>query len=268
MNTRSKVLMGGLLTALLVFGRSGFSQTTSRESPAQQVLNQAATTGQFTFIVFYKDDSPITRQMVQTTKAGVAAREGRATFVAVQVKDPAEDAVVKKFDVGRAPMPMMMAVAPNGAITGVFSKQVKDAHIEEAIVTPTMATCMKSLQANKLIVLSLQNSGSDTTPAFAAEMLTDPAFSNRLTLVSMDIHDPKETEFLKQLQVDPKQVQPGMSVVLAPPGVLVGKYDAAATKDQVAGAIHQAGKCCNDPHCKHNHGSSHQATQPNTTRRK
>jgi hypothetical protein len=41
-------------------------------------------------------------------------------------------------------------------------------------------------------------------------------------------------------------------VVLAPPGVLVGKFPASATSDQIGAALHAAGKCCNDPNCKHN----------------
>jgi hypothetical protein len=34
--------------------------------------------------------------------------------------------------------------------------------------------------------------------------------------------------------------------------VLVGKFGPAVTKDEIAAALHAAGKCCNDPNCKHN----------------
>ena len=43
-----------------------------------------------------------------------------------------------------------------------------------------------------------------------------------------------------------------MIVVLAPPGVLVGKYQGTVSTEQIATDLHAAGKCCNDPNCKHN----------------
>lgn len=236
-------------------------------SPAQSVLKQAEESGRFTFIVFHREDSSAARQMLQAVQAGVSARSDRAVFAAVQVKDSAETAVVNRFDVSRAPMPMLIAVAPNGAITGVAPKHIHDSTLDDAIVSATTAECMKAIQENKLVVIGLRNTDNATMPAFATELVADPGFKNRAVLTSVDVRDPKEAELLKQLQVDPKQVRSAAAVVLAPPGVLVGAFESSATKDQVAGAIHQAGKCCNDPHCKHNHGSK-QAAQPHSTRRK
>jgi hypothetical protein len=34
---------------------------------------------------------------------------------------------------------------------------------------------------------------------------------------------------------------------------MVGKFPATATKAQLASELHAAGKCCDDPNCKHNH---------------
>jgi hypothetical protein len=41
-------------------------------------------------------------------------------------------------------------------------------------------------------------------------------------------------------------------VIMAPPGVLVGKFANNVTKDDITTKLHAAGKCCNDPNCKHN----------------
>jgi hypothetical protein len=40
-------------------------------------------------------------------------------------------------------------------------------------------------------------------------------------------------------------------VLMAPPGTVIGKYAATATKDKLAADLHAAGKCCDDPNCKH-----------------
>ena len=36
----------------------------------------------------------------------------------------------------------------------------------------------------------------------------------------------------------------------------VGKFGPASTKNEIAAALHQAGKCCNDPNCKHARGNT------------
>ena len=46
--------------------------------------------------------------MAQTLKSGVAKRADRATACFVSVTDPAEQAVVKRFGVARAPLPICL----------------------------------------------------------------------------------------------------------------------------------------------------------------
>jgi len=145
---------------------------------------------------------------------------------------------------------------------------VTDEKIDEAIVTPTMTRCMKSLQENRLVLVCVQTTDKPVVPAGLKEMQADPDFKDRIVTVSMQLRDPAETRFLEQMQIDPQAVTGVTTVLLAPPGLLIGKYDANASAAQIAAALHQAGKCCNDPNCKHNHGAAPQATRPNTTRRK
>ena len=236
-------------------------------SKLQTTLDQAAESGKFTFIVFYKEDTPAVRAMAQVAKDGVAKRQDKATLALAQITNPAEAELVKKFDVARAPMPLTLAVAPNGAVTGLFSKELKDEHFDAAIVTPTMTRCMKSLQDNKMVFVCVQTTDKPVVPTAVNDMRADPLFKDRITLVSMQLRDPEETRFLSQMQIDPKQVKGVTVVLLAPPGVMIGKYDSSATKDQVAAALHKAGKCCDDPNCKHAHGATQQATKPSTPRR-
>lgn len=240
---------------------------TAPASKAQQVLNQSAEDGKFTLIVFYKEDTAAVRTMIQVAKDGVAKRKDKTVVTLVQVTDPAEKALVERFDVARAPMPMTMVVAHNGAITGVFSRLLTDESLDAAIVTPTMTRCMKSLQEQKLVFVCVQTTEKPLVPVAVKNMQADPQFKDRIVLVSMQLNDPAETRFLSQLQIDAKQMKSVTAVLLAPPGLMIGKYDSFATKEQVAAALHKAGQCCDDPNCKHSHGTAPQATQPNKARR-
>src|SRR5262249_17954271 len=78
----------------------------------------AAHDGKYLFVLFYKEDDPATRAMRQALSAALAQPGGRAASVTVRVTDPAEKPLVDRFGVGRSPMPLAVALAPNGAITG------------------------------------------------------------------------------------------------------------------------------------------------------
>ena len=120
----------------------------------------------------------------------------------------------------------------------------------DAFVTPTMMVVMKSLQAGKLALVTVQGSAKGPAPVALKDFQADPHFKDRLVAISLQAADPLETKFLSQMQLDPK-TKSTHTVLLAPPGVLVGKFDAATSKDEIAAALAKAGKCCDDPNCKH-----------------
>ncbi|MGD9722647.1 MAG: hypothetical protein AB7O59_15045 [Pirellulales bacterium] len=257
-----------LIAIALVIG--GFTPSSSRgadpsASSAQQVLDKSAEQQKYTFLLFYREDNQATRVMAQTLKSGIAKRADRASICFVSVTDPAEQAVVKRFGVTRAPLPFALAVAPNGAITGLFSQKLVEANLDGAFVTPRMAECMKSMQDKKLVLVCVHASDRGVTPTAVKEFQADPEFKDRVAVISVQANDPTETQFLKQMEIVPAQTKTSTIVFLAPPAVLVGKFGATATKAEMAAALHKAGQCCDDPNCKHAHGP--QATKNSSTKR-
>jgi hypothetical protein len=226
-------------------------------SQAEATLEKAAADGKYTFLVFYKTNDAATQAVGATLKEGLAKRSELAVGAYVQVGQPAEQALVDKYDVSRAPMPMTIAVAPNGAMTGLFAQKLTPELIENAFVTPTMMRCMKSLQEGKLVFVCVQGSAKAAAPASLKDFQADPHFKDRLVAYSMLAADTAEGKFLTQMQIDAAKARGTTTVLLAPPGVLVGKFDELASKDDIAAALAKAGKCCDDPNCKH-----HQHAQP------
>jgi hypothetical protein len=238
-------------------------------SQAQQALAVAAAGQRYTFLVFYKENSAATRAMAQTVKNGVESRGDRATWTYVNVGDPAEKALVDRFGVGRAPMPLTIAVAPNGAMTKLTPTSITDEQIEKSFVTPAMAHSMKAMQDGKLVLICTQSNVKSAIPAGVRDFSNDPEFKSRVTVVGVQTSDPLEVELVRQLEAD-VVTKGATTVFLAPPGVLVGKFGPAATKEQLAIALHKAGHCCDDPNCKHNQPAAsapRQATQSTGPRR-
>lgn len=208
----------------------------------------------FTSIVFYRHDDEPTRAMCQVVKDAAAKQPDKLTPRFVQVTNPAEAAVVKQFNMGRAPMPLTLVTAPNGAVTGVFRKQVTEEQLAGAFVTTAMSHCMKAMQEGKLVFLAIQTTPDMTVPQGVADFLNDPEFKDRVMVVPVEAADQAEAQLLAELAIGTGSDQPTVAF-FAPPGVVVGKFGPASSKAEITGALHKAGKCCDDPNCKHNHAA-------------
>lgn len=226
-------------------------QPRSRSSRTQQLsrTQQAAAEGKYTFLLFYKQNDNATKAMARTLNEGLSARAGQASLAYVNANDPAERALVAKYEVGRAPMPITLAIAPNGAVTGVFAQRISAESIDGAFVTPTMMFAMKSLQEGKLVLVSVEGTSQSPSPAAVREFCADPHFKGRIAATSVRVSDPREAKFLNRMQLDPAATTTN-TLLLAPPGVVVGKFGPSASKNDIAAALFKAGKCCDDPNCR------------------
>ncbi len=221
-------------------------------APAASGVPATAPAQKFTFLLFWKENNPTTQAMHETLKRAVDARSERAEWISVNVNDGSQRPLVDRYRVERAPMPMVICVAPNGAVTGGFPRQINDAVIEKALITPGMTEATKGLQDKKIVVIHAKRDPNLALPAGAAGFVADPSFKDRTIVVSVGLDDPAEARFVREMEFKPQEMSDSMIVVLAPPGVLVGKYQGTVAMEQIATDLHAAGKCCNDPNCKHN----------------
>lgn len=239
-------LLGALSAALVVFAQ------TPSAGKGETALKQAAADNKSLYLLVHRDWNAQTQAAAQVVKAVAEKYPAKATWASVNITDPSEKAVVDKFQVSRAPTPMILVVHPNGATTGVFVQKVEEAKLVESLVSPKKAECMKALQQNQLVLLCASPSAQQDVPQGVNELKADPHFAQRTQVLKIQLNDPSESSFFQEMEVDPKSSAP-VTVFLAPPGVLVGKFPVTATKDELAAALAAAGKCCNDPNCKHNH---------------
>lgn len=213
---------------------------------------QAAAEGKTIYLVFYRSWDAAAQAVGQAVKTHADKHAGRATWAAVGITDPAQKALVDKYQVGRAPMPLVLGVHPNGAITGVFQKPMTEAEFVQTLVSPANAECMKGLQANRLVLLCVQTAAQQPVPQGVKDFQADPHFGQRTQVLTVQLKDPNEASFFAHLQIDPQTAAP-VTVFMAPPGVLVGRFPPTASKAELSQALHKAGKCCDDKNCKHNH---------------
>jgi len=211
-------------------------------------IDQAAMANKYTFLFFYRAEDEPTQAARRIFDAVMGRLADRATSVEVNVADPQEQALVNKYGLNRSPMPLVLAMAPTGAVTRAFPGQFTEAELETAFVSPGMQKCLKALQDRKMAFVCVQN-GSTQQNAEAmrgvTEFAADAQYAATTEIIVVDPADAAEETLLKQLKVDPNTDQ-AVTVFLAPPGTMVGTYKGETRKDALVAAAKTAAQGC-DP---------------------
>lgn len=213
-----------------------------------QAIESAAQEGKYLFVFFYKESNEKTAQLQSIFDQAMQKLGAHVQFVKVNVKDPAERTIVDRFNMKRSPMPFVVAIAPNGAITGGFTSFTED-QLLSSMASQGAAKCLKALQDKKLVLLCLQNNQTTDNEAAlkgAKEFKTDPRYATATEIVMIDPKDQQEQGFLNQLSIDLNSSQ-ATTVLISPPAEIVGTYRGAITKDKIASDLQCAASGCCGP---------------------
>lgn len=218
---------------------SAEAATATNTSNGLAAMDAAAKENKYLFLFFWKTDDESKRNMDQVFRGAMGKWADSANSVNVQITDAKEKPVVDKFDVSRAPMPMVLAVAPNGAITLGLAVNFSEAKLKQAFVSPGTAECMKALQEKKLVLLCVQNGktkhNQEATQG-VKDFKADKRFVKVSEVVTIDPTDSAEASFLEGLRVSPKTPE-AVTILLAPPGRPVALFSGAVSKDQIVAKV-------------------------------
>lgn len=217
-------------------------------SPAATAISEAAQANKFIFMFFYRAEDEATQAARTAFDAAMEKLADRANAAAVNITDPQERALVAKYQLTRSPMPLVLALAPTGAVTRSFPVRFTEEQLETAFVSPGMQKCLKALQDRKMTFLCVQN-GTTQHNAKAMQgvrdFTADPQYAKTTEIITIDPTDAAEEGLLKQFKVDPR-TEEAITVFLAPPGTTVATYTGETKKDVLVAAAKTAAKGC-DP---------------------
>jgi len=266
---KTAAAIGIITTALCLHGVAAESNQRPPSSSTPEVaaaggtvapaMRRAAEANQYLFVFFYEQDDEATRAARKTFDAAIQKITPTPQSVAVDRSASAEKDMVSKFGVDRAPMPLVLALAPNGAVTGGFkTADLTEERLRDAVASAGLQKCLKALQDGRLVLVCLQNGGTQANEAAMKgvnEFKADPQFGAMTEIVKVDPSDAKEIKLLGQLKADP-QAKLAATAFLAPPGVLVANIDGPTIKDGLTASLQKAmascapgagGSCCPPP---------------------
>ncbi len=232
----------------------GFSSVAAESTPSAgangkvaAAMSQAAQANQYLFVLFYEKDDDATKGARKSFDETVKKMTPAAASLAVDRGAPAEQEIVAKYGVARAPMPLILAIAPSGAVTGGFkAAELTEARLRDTVASAGLQKCLKALQDGRLVLVCLQNGktqGNEAAMKGVNEFKADAKFGGITEIVKVDPSDATETKLMAQLKADPK-AKTATTAMLAPPGMLVSKVEGATTKDGLMASLQKAMASC------------------------
>ena len=155
--------------------------------------------------------------------------------VEIDVTAESEKEAVSKYQLAYAPMPLLLAIAPNGAVTGGFPVRASAESLKDTIVSSSTAKCLKGFQDQKLVFVCIQNEKSDQAKEAmqgVKDFAKDPRFAKDTLVIKVDPTDEGEGQLLTDLDVDPQSKEP-VTVFFAPPGRFVGEFRGATNAEEL-----------------------------------
>ncbi|MHC4718733.1 MAG: hypothetical protein ACYS5V_17345, partial [Planctomycetota bacterium] len=143
----------------------GQAAAPEEQGKGMAAVARASAAGKHLFIFFFKADDEKTAAMREVFDAAMTKAGDRAVSVAVRIGDPAEEKIVARYGVKTAPMPLVLAVAPNGAITGGFPGRFDQASLLDAFAGPGLAKCLKAIQDGKVVIVCARGASARSNEA-------------------------------------------------------------------------------------------------------
>ncbi len=206
---------------------------------------------QHLLIFFYRAQDLQTQEMRSRFKEAIRLAGDGAGALEVQLDDPQHKERVAKYDLKRAPMPFVLVLASNGAVVGAFPASFTSQQLIDSLSSPALASALKALQEHELVLLCLQNSETlENKEALSGveEFRRDLRFNSGSQAIVVDPKCEIEQRFFAQLGIDTSSFL-AMTVLIAPPGDIVGTLIGATSKDQIISLLQGASSPCCGPGC-------------------
>ena len=218
-------------------------------------IDRAAKANKYLFIFFFRQDDEQTKLMGQIFNAATNAVTNRADPLTVRITDTSAAEIVTKFGVAKAPMPLVLVLAPNGAVTASFPGKFTKEQLLSAFGTPSTEKVLSAMQQGKLVVLCVQNGKTrwnaeamNGVRAFKA----DQRYSAATEVLMLDPNVAAERPLLAKLGMN-GPVEDAMTVLVAPPGSVIGSFKGATDKNQIittlTSALSNCGSGCKPGQC-------------------
>jgi len=243
-----------IVLMLLLFALASHAVPTN----AKSAIDETSKAGQFLCLVFYEaHDASLTSlsSTISTFK-----KTSKKKFVAYNAKmsDPANKEIVDKYGIQSTDLPMVLVIAPNGAVTGGAPKTVTADQLKQFTgISDLMLKVIKPLQERKVALVALQNQSTKSNAeswSGVNDFANDTLYKDLVAAIKADPAAAGSQDFVKQCGLMTTLTEATV-VVLMPPSKIAKVLSGKLTKADILKSLQScsAGSgCCSDRRFKQN----------------
>ena len=207
-------------------------------------LDAAARKGKSAFLLISEPGTAGVDQAKEMVQSAMKQVNG-SVVVEMNRADAGNADLVARFRVAGAPLPLILLVAPNGAVAGgMVAGQASVEKLVKLAPSPKKTEVLQAVQSGKAVFITAARKGMGTqakAQESCARACGQVGAASVAILVNMD--DPAEAQFLADLKVSPLATEP-VTVVVNGMGQITGTFvGAAVVGDLVAAANKKGGGC-------------------------
>ena len=238
-----KIAMAGVLAMSVMLGIPEGASS----SPAGDI-KKAGENSQSVFVLVTDKTAVGTENARKIIKeARGKAGKKKAVFVELDRDNSSNRELVDKYGLSGAPVPLILVMAPNGAIAGGMpSSRASSDLLVRMVPTPKKAEILGILQSGKAVCLNVAMKDdpgvADTREAFGKAR---EKMNGKLGSVYLDKADPAEVPFLAELRID-RNTAEQVTIVINAAGQMTGGFRGPADADAIVAAANKkgGGGCC------------------------
>lgn len=208
-------------------------------------LEKAAQKGQVAFVIV-TDNTVTDISNAKTAVRGVTNENKKSVLVELDRSNPENAEIVTKYSLATIPVPMILALNPNGVISGAIEPdKATPETLAKMIPSPKKAEIIKALSDGNAVFITAYRKGMTSVEtvnnscAAACQQM-----AGKSVQVKVDMDDPAETGFLTEMKINVASTEP-VTVVANPQGQISGTYIGDVQVTQlVTSATKKVGGCC------------------------
>ncbi len=199
------------------------------------------------FLVAYNADG------AEADKAFAVAGEAKKNFkgssvvIKMNTTDAANNALVAKYRLAGAPMPLILVLDKNGTVTGGLpSKDATVAKLVEMIPTPKTSELLKAINEGKSVyVVAYKETMTNQKNVMENCAMACGKLDNKSTTIKVNMDDKKEAKLLQTLKCDLGAKEP-VTYVINKSGQVIGTHNGITDVNTLVASAKKApaSGCC------------------------
>lgn len=254
--------MKGILYFTLVLGLLLTDMADANPSSAKSAIEEAAKKGHYLMLTFYKTDDLLFKAQSSVKEKFRSSSPKKVAIYDAILSEPINQGIAAQYGIGEGnELPLVLVIAPNGAITGGFSKTVTVEELKKSIsASELMIKVLKLLQEQKIVLVALQNKSTKyNTDSWKGvnDFTNDSQYGKIVGALKADPSTADSKDFIKQCGMLAPPTEATV-VILLPPGKIAKIISGKTTKESIIAYLEacKGGSCgsggCSDRRFKQN----------------